>query len=117
MVVPIDRYRPIITGVLALLCLLRRRRPEARLVAVLACVPLNLVAYELVPLLLVPRIFEQAAILVGLSYVRHYVTPVLVGDGTLAELQAVTGQLFAVLLYLPATAMILRRPNVGALPA
>ena len=37
----------------------------------------------------------------------------------MAELQAVTGHPLAVLVlvYVPATAMILRRPNVGRLPA
>ena len=58
-------------GPLVLLCLLRWRRPEARLVAALACVPQTLVLYEAVPLMLVPRTFWQSVGLVTMSYIGH----------------------------------------------
>lgn len=105
-------------GILILLCLMRWRRPEARLVVALACAPLNLVAYEMVPLLLVPRTFRQAALLVGLSYARHYLTPWLTPEAaSYRVLQQVGAQSFVLLLYWPVTWMILRRPNEGAVPA
>jgi hypothetical protein len=105
-------------GPLALLCLLRWRRPEARLVAALACVPQTLVWYEAVPLLLVPRTFWQSVAVVALSYigyawVRLHLPP---GhhDGQSYQL---VGQAMIWSLYLPCTLIVLRRSNAGELPA
>ena len=119
---PGDRpFRMIVTfpgGVLALLCLLRWRRPEARLVAALACVPITVYAYDSVPLMLVPHSFWQSAILVALSYLQYYLalwlTPATAGH---AEAQQMAGTMLALFLYLPATLMVLRRPNEGPVPA
>ena len=114
-------YRAIVSfpgGALALLCLLRWRRPEARLIAALVCVPITPMLYETLPLFLIPRTFWEAATLVGLSYAQHHVTTALVPvPWTHANFMAVTGQMFVLLMYLPATIMILRRPNEGALPS
>ena len=52
-----------------LLAILRWRRPEARLLIALACVPQSMLLYETVPLFLVPRTFRESALLVALSYV------------------------------------------------
>jgi hypothetical protein len=118
---PDTPYRSIVSfpgGVGALLCLLRWRRREARLVAALSCVPITPMLYEMVPLFLVPRTFWEAALLVGLSYAQHYLTVALVPvPWTHVEFMAVTGQLFVLAMYLPVTIMILRRPNEGAAPA
>ena len=114
-------YRMIVSfpvGIFALVCLARWRRPEARLVAALACVPMTLAAYETVPLFLVPRSFWEAALLVGLSYAQHYLALSLAPvPWTHASMTAVTGEMFVLLLYLPATVMVLRRPNTGPAPA
>lgn len=114
-------YRPVIVfpgGFLALLTLLRWRRPEARLVAALVCAPITLMGYEMVPLFLVPRTFWQTALLVALSHAQYYLTLALTPTPwTHAGMEAVTGQLFVLLLYLPATVMVLRRPNEGKVPA
>jgi hypothetical protein len=105
-------------GPLALLCLLRWRRPEARLVAALACVPQTLVLYEAVPLLLVPRTFWQSVAVVALSYIGHLWVrlhlPPNYGDGLAYQL---VGQAMVWSLYLPCTYLVLRRRNVGELPA
>ena len=118
---PASPYRAIISfpgGVLALLCLARWRRPEARLVAALVCVPITVSAYETVPLLMVPRTFWQAALLVLLSYVQQSLKMALLAPPwSAAQFVAATGQLLVVALYLPATIMVLRRPNEGPLPA
>jgi hypothetical protein len=103
-------------GALALLCLLRWRRSEARLVAVLACVPQMGALYETVPLFLVPRTFWQSATLVALSYVQTYV----LAGRHLTEWTGVSEagtQLSVLLLYLPVTLMVLLRPNVKDEPA
>jgi hypothetical protein len=105
-------------GVFALLCLLRWRRPEARLVFALACVPLTPLLYETVPLFLVPRTFWQSATLLGLSYVVHYLTVnLLPPDALRPDHLNLSGQLIVALLYLPCTWMILRRANEGTVPA
>jgi hypothetical protein len=43
------------------------RRPEARLLAALACIPQTPVLYEVVPLFLLVRTFREAAVLVVLT--------------------------------------------------
>lgn len=103
-------------GVLALLALLRWRRPEARLVAVLACVPQTGALYETLPLFLVPRTFPEVSLFVALSYLQ----PILAGDAGLRYWPIAehdSARWSAVLLYLPAALMVLRRPNVGTVPA
>ena len=95
--------------VLALACLLRWRRPEARMVAVLACVPQTPMMYEIVPLMLVPRTTGEAGLLFGLSYVAMMIVAV--------EATPWPWRIALLLLYLPATLMVLRRPNEGPVPA
>lgn len=115
---PVKPYRSIVTfpgGFLALLCLLRWRRPEARLVAALACVPLTPMPYETVPLFLVPRSGGQAALLtlaslgvqVGLDAWQRVVQP------TGGQVYEMTGRTMTLVLYPLVTAMVLRRPNEG----
>lgn len=116
---PVRPYRPPIFypgGIVALLCLTRWRRPEARLVAAMACVPHTSVLYEAVPLFLVPRTFYETAALVALSYTQHFLTmPQYMAAWALAVEDS--GRGMALLLYIPVTIMVLRRPNEGALPA
>jgi hypothetical protein len=120
-VAPVEPLHVLVTfpgGVVVLLCLLRWRRPEARLVTALACMPISLTSYELVPLLLVPRTFWESATLVTLSYVHQHATTWFVSlPSTLDEYVAVRAQLTIAGLYLPTTVMILKRPNEAALLA
>jgi hypothetical protein len=99
-------------GFIALFALARWRRPEARLVAALACVPQSLIVYEAVPLFLVPRTLTEAIILVVLSYVAQMGIVVTIGS----TLSGHGNWWIACLLYIPATLMVLRRPNVGIVP-
>lgn len=101
-------------GVLVLLALTRWRRPEARLLAALACVPQTLLVYETCPLFLVPRTFKEASVLVVLSWIAQLAVMATTVNGSALT----TGAPWVVLfLYLPATVMVLRRPNEGTLPA
>lgn len=110
-------YRAPITflgGPLALLCLLRWRRPEARYVAALLCVPQTTVLYETVPLFLVPRTFGESLTLTVLSYAswlvaQHYAPQ---GIAPPSDHANAAGQMIVLFLYLPATAILLTRPNV-----
>jgi hypothetical protein len=118
---PTVPYRAPITftaGPLVLLCLLRWRRPEARLVAALACIPQTLVLYEAVPLMLVARTFWQSVALVASSYIGHAWVrlhlPQVYHEGLSYEL---VGQAMIWSLYLPCTFLVLRRKNAGRLPA
>jgi hypothetical protein len=99
-------------GAVALLALLRWRRPEARYLAALACVPQTPLQYEAVPLVLVPRTFWEAAGLFALSYTAHlateWVAPQVVSQ---PRHLAVSGQMIVLFLYLPAALLLLTRPN------
>jgi hypothetical protein len=115
---PRHPYRPPVFnlgGVFALLCLTRWQRPEARLVAVLACMPQTSALYETVPLFLVPQTFVEAAVLVGLSYAHALVAhPAPMSDWATAMEQS--ARWIPLFLYIPVTVMILRRPNDGPTP-
>ena len=113
-------FRAIVTvpgGLLVMLCLLRWRRAEARLVAALACVPLTPMPYETVPLFLVPRTAGEAALLSFASFAVQagldHVTPTLSSDRAKFEF---TARMLAWFIYPLATAMVLRRPNEGWVP-
>ena len=103
-------------GIVALaLALLRWRRPEARLLAALACVPQTMLPYEAVPLFLIPCGWVESVGLVALSYAMTWAVhdvPRSFVPRSLAFAWAVP-----LFLFLPAALMIVRRPNVGLLPA
>jgi hypothetical protein len=94
-------------GFVALIGLLRWRRPEARLLMALACVPQTLVLYEALPLFLVPRTLGEAAVLLLASDMAQMVEAIVSGG---AITKGGAGLWF---LYLPAALMVLRRPNVA----
>jgi len=103
-------------GPLILVALARWRRPEARLLLALACVPQTTLPYEGVPVFLIPNGWIESAVLAASSWamlswvkLQYGVTP--------AETVANYGQAFVLFLYLPATVMLLRRPNEGRVPA
>jgi hypothetical protein len=108
-------------GVFALACLLRWRRPEARLVAALACAPQGMLMYDTLPLFLVARTWRQAAVLAIASdlvqaYVNLYAN-VIHPNPTVALQNTQMGRAYTLLMYIPATIMVLRRQNEGAMPA
>jgi hypothetical protein len=106
-------------GALALLALIRWRRPEARMLAVLVCVPMTPALYEMVPLLLIPRRWWEAALLVLASYVVAFWAAIvpLQDLSTYASNMASSAQANALVLIPLATLLVLRRPNDGTIPA
>jgi hypothetical protein len=105
-------------GVFALACLARWRRPEARLVAVLACIPQTLLPYEWLYLFLVPRAWHEALLLTAASWgaltwvlIHHPMT-----QSDFARFITANGQAAIIALYIPATIIVLRRPNEGEVP-
>jgi hypothetical protein len=104
-------------GVLVLLALLRWRRPEARLVVLLACVPQIVAFYDQLLLLLVPRTARESMLAALLSLAAF--------QGWLWRGELAPGQWtgtseawpwIGALLFAPAVVMVLRRPNEGELP-
>jgi hypothetical protein len=103
-------------GFLVLACLARWRRPEARLVAALACVPQTLMPYETVPLFLVPTAWHDALLLMALSWGALTWVMMHVPPTDFPRFVIACAPVMVWALYLPVTLMILRRPNVGNLP-
>jgi hypothetical protein len=101
---PIQR----VGGVLLLLALLRWRRPEARMLGLLALMPHTTGVYEQLPLLLIPQTPKAFGLLLGLSYLAALLvyTQNTFGPSVAGTLDA-QWPYFLVLVYLPALAMVL----------
>jgi hypothetical protein len=109
--IPITRWG----GVFVLLALLKWRRPEARLIVALACVPQTAYWYEALPLLLVPATFRESLMLSLFSSFGFILERFLVGFAPNVPFQDV-GTLMIAFVYLPATMLVVGRPNVGEAP-
>jgi len=103
-------------GFLTLIACMRWRRPEARLLAALACVPQSTAPYEALYPLLIAETRLEAAALALFSYAGW------VGDLAWAEklpyatYLARQANVAIWTLYLPAVVIVLRRQNVGIVP-
>ena len=104
-------------GPFILLALLRWRRPEARLLVALACVPHTTLLYEALPLFLIPSSWPQSIALAALTWVAQAVDLWLGPYPTLADQTRTAAAVSVALCYLPCLLMVLRRPNEGILPA
>ena len=103
-------------GIFVLLSLARWRRPEARLLVALACVPQTTLLYETVPLFLIPRTIREAALLTIASYGVAFYTARYGAAQNYAQWVLVSGRTSTLALYLPATGMVLLRSNEGTVP-
>jgi hypothetical protein len=99
-------------GALALLALLRWRRPEARLLAIMTLVPHSTLVYETLPLFLVPATWIEAGILWTGTLVAVILHDAFGPYSTPAEWLTGSGRFLVWCVYLPALVMILRRRNV-----
>jgi hypothetical protein len=98
-------------GPAILLVLLRWRRPEAWLVLFLACMPQTSYPYNVLMLLTLARTYREACILSILSTAGS--VPMLGTSTHDFEGLRIMGDLMVASAYLPATILILRRPNKG----
>jgi len=118
---PTDHMRPRVLatgGILVLLLLARWRRPEAWLIIALACLPQTLASYNLLILLTVASTFKQAGALVLISTAGGYADPYLMhAEHTAEELHRFLANVEVATAYLPATLIVMRRPNSGDGPA
>lgn len=105
-------------GVVLLLSLLRWRRPEARLLAVMACVPQAMLFYDQLPLALVARSYRQALMFSIWSYAAPAVAIAIYGSGAVERglLFARNAPIIVGLYYLPCLVIVLLRPNEGPVP-
>lgn len=105
-------------GVLLLLVLLRWRRPEARLVAVMACVPQTMLFYDQLPLALAANSFRQALWFSLASYAAPFVSNTIYGSTPIdpRPLVARNSPVIVACYYLPVVLLVLLRPNVGRVP-
>jgi hypothetical protein len=104
-------------GFLALLALLRWRRPEARLVAALACIPQTMLPYEGVLLFLVPIGAVECVAFFALNWAMGawLMTSVVAPD--FETRYAHYALMVTMCMYVPAALMVLRRSNEGPVPA
>jgi hypothetical protein len=101
-------------GALILVAALRWRRPEARLLVTMACVPQLMYFADQLPLWLVPRTRRETLLLSATSIVAWAAALLIIipADGS----PALTGAPYVLVgVYLPAVVMVLRRPNEGAI--
>jgi len=104
-------------GFLMLLSLIRWKRPEARLLAVMSIVPQSLLFTDQLMLWLIPRTRNESMMLSILSFPAMALGAGLVGPhATVAAYTRSMAPWILALLYLPCLIMVLRRPNEGRIP-
>lgn len=106
-----------VPGILTLVLLSRWRRPEARLVLALACVPQTPLLYETVPLFLVPASIKEG----GILWLGSWLAALWVSEsgpyGTDLARFTMSARAIGWCLYIPCVIILLRRPNTGPVPA
>ena len=104
-------------GPLLLTALVRWRRPEARLLAALACTPLTPTFYDPIMLYLVPRTFRETLALTVATFVHFFIVVFSGPIRTAAQWGEIVSTASIWVLYLPCLIMVLRRPNRRDEPA
>ena len=99
-------------GPLLLLSALRWRRPEARLLLGLSCIPQTPVIYEAVPLFLLISTLREGVAFLVVTMLLGAVLPGIPTD-SYNDWMATSGFWMIWLVYLPCLVMVLRRPNVA----
>ena len=121
-----DQYRSplgVPGGVLLLLVLLRWRRPESRLLLVMASIPQNYFFYDQLPLMLIPQRRQSLLRFVIWSHALRVLAEFTIdtsvpGWTTDVAMRSAALEPFIIWgLYIPAALMVLRRPNEGHVPA
>lgn len=111
--------RPLIVlpgGFLLLAAVIKWRRPEARLLVAYALVPQTTVLYEALPAFLVPATWAQMLMLTVASDIAYGIEATVIHAADVPTLIARLGMVTMLCVYLPALALVLRRPNEGAVP-
>jgi hypothetical protein len=98
-------------GPLLLAALARWRRPEARLLAALACTPLTPTFYDPTILYLVTKTFREALALTVATFVLFFIVVFSGPIRTAAQWGGIVSTASIWVVYLPCLIMVLRRPN------
>ena len=99
-------------GFVLLGALLKWRRPDARLLLVMACIPQTMLFYDQLPLLVLARNRTQALTMTVASYGAPALAIALHGvSANRAQLFAWNAPIIFCCYYLPALAIVLLRPN------
>jgi hypothetical protein len=101
-------------GIAILVGLLRWRRPEARMLIALACVPQTGSWNEILPLLVIPSTATEMMLLCSVSSLGYLLQDSVMTATNETEFNQQVGALMVALAYLPAAMMILRRPNIAS---
>jgi len=104
-------------GFLLLATLLRWRRPEARLLAALACVPQTPTFYDHVLVFVVARTTLQSLVLAVMTLVVYFAVAFASPFDTFQQWGDFVANATLAFIYAPAAIMVLRRPNDGPVPA
>jgi hypothetical protein len=105
---PITRFG----GFLILLALLKWKRPEARLLLLLACMPQTPAWYGALPLFTIPKNFTESILLAVVASVGGYLGAWLVPSGLSEnEFYSFLGSLYVLTMFLPALILVLLREN------
>lgn len=103
-------------GALLLLAAARWRRPEARLLIAMACVPQLMYFADQLPLWMIPRARRESMVLSAVSMLAW--AAALIAATKAGRQPPFSSELFVLAgVYLPALIMVLRRPNEGDVPA
>jgi hypothetical protein len=118
---PNRRYHaPILVpgGILILGALARWRRPEARLLSVMACLPQTMLFYDQLPLVLTAQSYRQSLALALGSYIAVGIASALYGHEPIEPglLFAKIAPIITVCYYGPCLVMVLLRTNRGQVP-
>jgi hypothetical protein len=104
-------------GILLLAVLAKWRRPEARLLAALACVPQTPTFYDHVLVLLVARSARESLVLVCLTFGVYFAVAFAAPFDSFQQWGDFVANATLALVYAPAVIMVLLRPNEGPVPA
>lgn len=104
-------------GVLMLLGVLRWRRPEGRLLALLAVIPQTPGLYDTLLVFAIPATLNEACVLALLSHAARWALLPTASYPVFQDVADETAIMSIALVYLPAVILVLRRPNEGAMPA
>jgi hypothetical protein len=99
-------------GPLIMLVLLRWRRPEAWIIAVMALMPQTWYPYNWIVLLALADNYREAGIISIFSSIGALAGEYAVYGLSTAEVSRIGGAFAVAFAFLPATLMVLRRPNV-----
>lgn len=102
-------------GFLVLLALLRWRRADARLILLLACLPLTVQAYSYLPLALVAATQRQASVLALLSWAAWLLPTAINAIDPTVGTPALLTLIYLTCNFVPALGLVLQRPNEGTI--